>query len=653
MPMKSIAVVVYSLTIEYNLTVVNGIRHFFQDKKDVNLIIVPVKSPHSKDYHYDYQYWGAIELLRSKSFDAIIVVTNSFLNLCTIDQLSKYLECLLPTPIISVATPLNLPDSKYTCSSCENAYLNIVEHLTKKHNRKKIAFFSAELTHSPESQIRVDAYKAALEANGLEYDEKLVYPGDYTPKTCYEYLKKNFQTKDDLPFDTILCANDYMAAGCISALNEIGALIPEDVCIFGFDDSEVAVNCKPALSTVNQHISEMGFKAGEVAYKVVNNEEVAEKNEIDAFVLYRQSCGCIDKTHKVEGYITQDGAYVGNQAEKTTMDMFGTGLNDMEIIYNNLNMTDSITNINNFCENLKDILTSLRIPLFSLCVYDQPIYLEAEEDFKLPEQARLLIQVNAEEGIFNNYFQQDGLAFNIKENILPASVKIPDSGLYYLTPIFLEQVIYGYLICKLPTPRYPLYCVFFKILSNAFVHAYDFSKKEQERAKLVEKNQNLNFEAKTDELTQLFNRRGFLEYGQQLIDVSVVSNQKGSIFFCDLDGLKKINDTWGHEIGDLAIKTEAKVLRAAFRDSDMIGRLSGDEFAAVAPGFPTDRIEVMRERLTLLNEELSKEAKLPFTLSISIGAVEFDAENDRLKELLTNADKKLYEEKKIKHSGKN
>ena len=63
---------------------------------------------------------------------------------------------------------------------------------------------------------------------------------------------------------------------------------------------------------------------------------------------------------------------------------------------------------------------------------------------------------------------------------------------------------------------------------------------------------------------RLHNRRGFYEYGQQLLDVSVAAGQSGSVFFCDLDGLKTINDTYGHEIGDLAIKTEAKdLLKAA------------------------------------------------------------------------------------------
>ena len=84
----------------------------------------------------------------------------------------------------------------------------------------------------------------------------------------------------------------------------------------------------------------------------------------------------------------------------------------------------------------------------------------------------------------------------------------------------------------------------------------------------------------------------------------------------------------------------------------MIGRLSGDEFGVVAPGLPERKVEVIRERFLSLNEEFSKEANLPFTLSISIGPKEFNSENTDLKDLLKAADKNLYEEKKIKHAKK-
>ena len=116
-----------------------------------------------------------------------------------------------------------------------------------------------------------------------------------------------------------------------------------------------------------------------------------------------------------------------------------------------------------------------------------------------------------------------------------------------------------------------------------------------------------------------------------------------------MDGLKKINDTYGHKIGDLAIKTQAVILQKAFRESDLIGRLSGDEFGIVAPGLKIENLKKFRERLNKISEEESKKAELPIILSISAGYEKFDSEHNNLQDLLIAADKRLYEEKLIKH----
>ena len=118
-----------------------------------------------------------------------------------------------------------------------------------------------------------------------------------------------------------------------------------------------------------------------------------------------------------------------------------------------------------------------------------------------------------------------------------------------------------------------------------------------------------------------------------------------------MDGLKKINDTYGHEMGDKAIMLQARVLKDIFRSSDVIGRLSGDEFGIVALGMKMSHIEKIRLKIEMLCKKVSIENQLPFTLSISLGAVDLQ-KSSVLKKLLSEADKELYKEKKIKHARK-
>ena len=167
--------------------------------------------------------------------------------------------------------------------------------------------------------------------------------------------------------------------------------------------------------------------------------------------------------------------------------------------------------------------------------------------------------------------------------------------------------------------------------------------------KLKSENLDLNAVSRTDELTKILNRRGFKELGQRAIDLAQEKLQPVVVFFGDMDGLKTINDTYGHEMGDKAIKLQAKVLSKAFRTDDIVGRLSGDEFGIIAVGMGVERIDDVKEKVAALNEQISKENDLPFTLSISLGGVDLQSSSN-LKRLLSEADKKLYVEKQIKHA---
>ena len=160
----------------------------------------------------------------------------------------------------------------------------------------------------------------------------------------------------------------------------------------------------------------------------------------------------------------------------------------------------------------------------------------------------------------------------------------------------------------------------------------------------------LNISSKTDELTKLLNRRGFMEYGQKLIFFSEELKSDGIVFFADLDGLKKINDIYGHENGDKAIKGAADVLRAVFRKMDVIGRLSGDEFGIIASGMDIAFLDQLREKLDRICEEYARKNDFPFKLSLSLGAVKYTPQDKELNELLMLADHNLYEQKEIHHA---
>lgn len=148
----------------------------------------------------------------------------------------------------------------------------------------------------------------------------------------------------------------------------------------------------------------------------------------------------------------------------------------------------------------------------------------------------------------------------------------------------------------------------------------------------------------TDSLTKLFNRRGVTIAADQELRHVKRSGGIITVMFMDLNGMKKINDTYGHDMGDTVLTTVAQVLKETFRDSDIIGRLGGDEFVVIALNAAIDTAQPM---ITRLRESL-KNCDFPFEVSLACGVVEYRPEKDlSLAQLLKQADQAMYEDKRL------
>lgn len=152
--------------------------------------------------------------------------------------------------------------------------------------------------------------------------------------------------------------------------------------------------------------------------------------------------------------------------------------------------------------------------------------------------------------------------------------------------------------------------------------------------------------ARTDSLTGLKNRRAFFEYGQLLENQTARYSQNFSIIVLDIDHFKRINDNYGHDIGDEALKALAKSMNAIVSSSDILGRLGGEEFAIIMPHAGSEEAAIMSERLKMALSKIvltNIEPKIGFTASFGI------AESHEMKisfqQVLKNADKALYQAK--------
>jgi len=161
--------------------------------------------------------------------------------------------------------------------------------------------------------------------------------------------------------------------------------------------------------------------------------------------------------------------------------------------------------------------------------------------------------------------------------------------------------------------------------------------------------QHLRMMSTIDELTGLNNRRGFMALAQQQIRMADRAGQPLLVVFADLDGLKAINDTWGHDEGDHALIDAADLVGVTFRDCDIIGRLGGDEFVVLLSGCSRDRADLLIERLRHNLGVRNTEKGRRFRLSISVGVAEYDPDEPcSVTELLRRADTAMYAEKRLR-----
>lgn len=184
-------------------------------------------------------------------------------------------------------------------------------------------------------------------------------------------------------------------------------------------------------------------------------------------------------------------------------------------------------------------------------------------------------------------------------------------------------------------------------LENLQVYAEFEARVRDRTAELEARNEDVRRLSVTDELTQLNNRRGFIILAEEALQGLRAAGGRAKLAFIDLDGLKQANDAHGHEVGDRMLAEFARALTAVFRESDIVGRLGGDEFCALAVGHgdPDDWEERLQGRLDALNAEADR----PYRLAASVGWAEVGGTDGfDLDHLLAVADSRMYVAKRAR-----
>lgn len=185
-----------------------------------------------------------------------------------------------------------------------------------------------------------------------------------------------------------------------------------------------------------------------------------------------------------------------------------------------------------------------------------------------------------------------------------------------------------------------------RVLSKQVITELELRVKVAELEVMQEKLRNLSLQ---DDLTDLYNRRGFYSHVEQSLKLANRTKVSSAVVFVDLDGLKEINDTFGHDHGSQMIIETAGIMRKTFRESDIIARLGGDELAVFMIDITPENTKKTVDRLQARIDDFNRNSGHPYKLSVSTGAAYSSPDNKlTIFEMIKKADEAMYEEKRNK-----
>lgn len=580
----------------------------------------------AKRLNYEYQYDHIFSYATEKNMDVLLVLMGCIGDLQEQEPKMKLVQELRKRglPVITLSAQM---DGYHSVRFNNKAGLRQgIEHLINEHGCQRIGFIGGT-PGNEDAEQRFEAYKETLLKNGIDYDDNIVRHGNFNGLCEYQVE----EVLDEEPkVDAIVFANDQMAVEGYKVFEKRGLVIGKDIKVLGFDNAACARNLNPKLTTVNADATRIGREAILECAAYAGTGKICDRI-VDSHLLIRSSCGC-ERTEIEQDKELLDTENLEKITEAITRDMLlfeGNDDNSIAQLLENLYRIHINTSYIYLLEENKTYLPGE--------VWEQPryLYLKARQSGKQVE----VIPPEQQQVPFDNL---------LDNSFYPESRRCT----MLIMPLFLKEEQYGVFVCEVDHAYFNCIPSVVYQLSVA-VKIIGMLRQQQEiQQQLKDNNVVLDSISKRDELTGIYNRRGFLKEAQAFLQSKENIGKRAIAVYADLDLLKVINDRFGHDEGDFAIRSMAQVLSNLFLSEGVVGRFGGDEFVAVVIPGEEHNWEYYSNMLEILLDELNASSGKPYNVSICMGLAEFTCvEEVSLQEVLAAADSALYKEKihKVKH----
>lgn len=611
--MKKIALFVGEVSAEYQSEVTNGIIESVR-QQGYSLHIFNNFGAYSSNVFHGYGEKSIIYIPDLSSYDGIILAGDTFNVEGMYEELTELLqhnEC----PVIC----LRKEDTRFHSVLTEDygPIRDMVEHFINTHHFQRICYMSGK-REMKDAQIRLRAYLETMEKYALPVTEHMIFHGNYWKNLGDEALDWFLEEGSPLP-QAIVCANDYMAVSICDALHKRGILVPDQISVSGFDDVEAARVSIPSLTSIKVNYRDMGRKAMCMLENLWQGRDAREGiGSVEIISRYRGSCGC---AQSIDAEAVRNLFHYKEQLQNA--------LYHGSSMYVDLEITDNFRSLMNVG---RAYISAIRFDRIFVCMCDEQ---ERQE-----EKAAMMGQYTKHMVLRNVMTMKEDVPHDerfLRSGLLPEEYR-REGEILYISTLHERNDCFGYVVLTTDSPddlRYKL---------QTWISSMSMS---LAKLQMYEENQVLNEMRQQygrDELTGIPNRREMESVLQKQYDHLRQSGEGFFVVSVDMDGLKYINDHYGHLEGDEALKALAQILEAEQGEKGVAARTGGDEFqiciATQSQGIVEARIAAIRRQIDAFNDKKEK----PYELSASIGYARCD-QCVPLLNCLQQADKNMYQEK--------
>lgn len=566
-----------------------------------------------------------------KDFDGAVVLGNSF---NTTLESDFAIEEINKAGIPAVCVEAKMPGMDYFGSDDYFGMSEITEHLIKVHNVKDILYIGGIEGHEGDN-IRKKAVIETAEKYGISIPKDNFLVGEFASAKAVKELTL-WRKNHTLP-EAIICANDLMAIGVCNYLKEDKIDVPGEVKVTGFDCLRAAGDNEPSITSVNREWLSMGKKIMENLLLRMGGKEAESEVIIGSKMVVGESCGCT---------LSNEELYNWNKIREKNKERDFNGLRIDQHFRHMFNSMKKLVDKEGMNKALSEFFVT------ESWVEGNDVMLALVPDFfefsEITEENKITYgfpEVMDAVSFISNGVPQDMRRAKTSKLIYELSHRNSKAGTYIFAPIRNDLEMYGFVAMSKG----------FSIVQNDII--YIWTKHMSQYLDLVKSNIAINHLTKrlealsvTDGLTGVLNRAGC----ETIIYPKILEEQeKGGhpiVMLADVDRLKKINDKFGHGAGDIAISSSISFLKDILPDESLIGRFGGDEFLISVFGESRIDVDKMAENLMSKVCQNSSKMKLPYGISLSIGAIQLEPDDRfNIKEKLPLMDDKVYKIKEIHH----